>query len=246
MKPLLYNALKSLLLRLLLSTRLSFSLKLHISPLSGGKKAVVLQQISQFPPPQHQRWLEGEAHFPVSKVSQLTKNVSFPLDIRSHLTELRNFLNSQPVDGQEERRRGGRESSKEQWAAELARPGNLQSSFLYRRQKESQLRSRKLDTTALRYSLNRVMLEPHELHIVPPLYEFWQHWGRNFTERSSTLTLLLKLIGASTEPLDRIGQPLIRALKYLVGKSAVMCCGVWENPYCYTDALAEIHKSAMK
>lgn len=94
MKPLLYNTLKCLLLRLPFFTLLSFSLKLHISLLSGGKKAVVLQQISPFPPPQHQRWLEGEAHFPESRVSQLTKNVSFPLRIRSRLTELRNFLDS--------------------------------------------------------------------------------------------------------------------------------------------------------
>lgn len=27
-----------------------------------------------------------------------------------------------------------------------------------------------------------------------------------------------------------------------MGKSAVMCCSVWENPYRYTDALAEMHK----
>lgn len=49
MKPLLHNMLKYLLLRLLLSTLLSSSLKHHISLLSGGKKAVVLQQISPFP-----------------------------------------------------------------------------------------------------------------------------------------------------------------------------------------------------
>lgn len=47
MKPLLYGALKSLLPRSLVSTPLSFSRKLHISLLSGGKKAVVLPQ----PPP---------------------------------------------------------------------------------------------------------------------------------------------------------------------------------------------------
>lgn len=48
---------------------------------------------------------------------------------------------------------------------ELAIPGTVQSFFLGKRQKESQLRSRKLDTTALR-SPDRVMLKPHELHIL--------------------------------------------------------------------------------
>lgn len=37
---------------------------------------------SHRPPPQHQRWLEGEAYFPVSRVSQLTKNLGFPERIR--------------------------------------------------------------------------------------------------------------------------------------------------------------------
>lgn len=86
----------------------AFLLSVIFLPLSGGKKAVELQQIYRFPSyPQQQRWLQGEAHFPVSRVSQLTKNVSFSLDIKSCLTELKNLLNSQPVDGQEVRRRGG-------------------------------------------------------------------------------------------------------------------------------------------
>lgn len=73
-------------------------------------------------------------------------------------------------------RRGGRDPALgAAAAAALARPGNLQSSFLCRRQRESQLRSMRLDTTALRYSLNRAMVKPHESHIVPSLYELWQH-----------------------------------------------------------------------
>lgn len=63
--------------------------------------------------PQHQSWLEGVAHFPESKVSQLTKNVSFLLRTRSPLTEMRNFLNSQTQDRQESRYGGSRDWSKE-------------------------------------------------------------------------------------------------------------------------------------
>lgn len=164
MKPLLYiyNAPKSPLLRLLLFTARSLSLKLHFSLLSGGNEAVVLQQISLFPPPpqQSRRRLEGEGQFPVSRVSQLTKNVSFTLRIRSPLTELRNF---RLENGQERRHRAGSSRACEPWeSAELL-------------QKESQLRYRKLDTAAMRYSLNGVMLKPHELHIVPRLNEFWRH-----------------------------------------------------------------------
>lgn len=107
-KPLLYYRFKSLL-RLLLSILHSFSLKLHISsPVWREESCWAAANLSVPPYPQQQRWLQGEAHFPVSRVSQLTKNVSFSLDIRSCLTELKNLLNSQPVDGQEVRRRGGR------------------------------------------------------------------------------------------------------------------------------------------
>lgn len=49
MKPLLYHTLKSLPLRSLVSTPLSFSRKLHISLLSGGKKAVMLPQTCRPP-----------------------------------------------------------------------------------------------------------------------------------------------------------------------------------------------------
>lgn len=107
-KPPLYYRFKSLL-RLLLSILHSFSLKLHISsPVWREESCWAAANLSVPPCPQQQRWLQGEAHFPVSSVSQLTKNVSFSLDIRSCLTELKNLLNSQPVDGQEVRRRGGR------------------------------------------------------------------------------------------------------------------------------------------
>lgn len=84
MKSVLYNTLKSVSLYYCVCSSLhilssSFSLKLHISLLSAGKKAAMLQQIfTVSPPPQHDwRWLEGETHFPVSKVSQLTKNLAF-------------------------------------------------------------------------------------------------------------------------------------------------------------------------
>lgn len=107
MKPPLYCRFKSL--RLLLSILHSISLKLHISSSVWREESCWAAANLSVPPyPQQQRWLQGEAHFPVSRVSQLTKNVSFSLDIRSCLTELKNLLNSQPVDGQEVRRRGGR------------------------------------------------------------------------------------------------------------------------------------------
>lgn len=75
-----------------------------------------------------------------------------------------------PTGGQASReayRREEKGQNLSKGAAELAGLGNVQSSFLCRRQKESQLRSMRLDTTALRYSLNRAMFKPHELHIVP-------------------------------------------------------------------------------
>lgn len=171
MKPVLYNTLKSLSLYCVCSSLHCSAFLLSFIFLSclEGRKLLCCSKSFCFPPPQHQRWLEGEAHFPVSRVSQLTKNLGFPVRIRSRLTELRNFPNSQPVDGQAGRRTGGRRRGRDpsKGAAELTRPGNLQSSFLCRRQKESRLRSMILDTTALRYSLNRAMLKPHELHIVP-------------------------------------------------------------------------------
>lgn len=53
MKPVLRNALKLTLLSWFFFTLHTFSLKLHISLLSGGENAVVSQQIC-FHPPQHQ------------------------------------------------------------------------------------------------------------------------------------------------------------------------------------------------
>lgn len=63
-------------------------------------------------------------------------------------------------------RREGRRQDSAKAGITLASPGNLQSSFLCRMQKESQSRSMRLDTTALRYSLNTAMLKPHEPYIV--------------------------------------------------------------------------------
>lgn len=142
MKPVLYNTLKSL------SPSWSVCSPLHCSAFLLSfiflsclqqRKLSCCSKSFCFPPPQHQRWLEGKAHFPVSRVSQLTKNLGFPVRIRSCLTELRNFPNSQSVDRQAGRRTGGkargRDSAKGSSKARY-RPGNLQSSFLCRRQKE--------------------------------------------------------------------------------------------------------------
>lgn len=133
-----FSVLRSQIWNLFYRTHLNLSYYSSFSLLSfvflsclEGRKAVLRCKSSSFPPPQHQRWLEGEAHFPVSRVSQLTKNLGFPVRIRSSLTERRNFPpNARPVDGQggvREGRRGRRES----WLG----PGNLHSSFLCRRQK---------------------------------------------------------------------------------------------------------------
>lgn len=109
------------------------------------------------------RWLQGEAHFPVSRVSQLTKNPGFPVCITSRLTDLRNFP---PIPN----RWTGRSATR----SRIQQKGEQRCSGLgifcrapFFVQKESQSWSMRLDTTALRYSLNRAVFKPHELHIVP-------------------------------------------------------------------------------
>lgn len=110
------------------------------------------------PPPQHHWWLEGVAHFPESKVSQLTKNVSVLLHMRSPLTVLRNFFSSQRVV----RYAGSRELVK----------GEVEQRLGPCRDPSAQLE--------LLNSLNGIMLKSHALCIAPPVYESWQHFGGIF------------------------------------------------------------------
>lgn len=103
-------------------------------------------------------------------------------------------------------------------AAVLSRPGNLHSYFMFREQRESQLRSTRPDTAALRYCGSRSMLKPHELHIVLlVVYEFWQRRGRHFYGvKTFNMEFTFTLIRASLGPLGQIRQSLINVVKYLV------------------------------
>lgn len=61
---------------------------IFLSCLEGRKllccsKSLLPPHPTHHPSPQHQRWLQGEAYFPVSRVSQLTKNLGFHVNIRS-------------------------------------------------------------------------------------------------------------------------------------------------------------------
>lgn len=182
-----------------------FTLKLHISLLSAGKESCrAAANLSVFLPFLSTRDdCKVKPYFPVSRVSQLTKNLSFLVRIRSRLTVQRNFP---PVPN----RCTGKQRGAQEGGEVMGAPVRAW------RQKESRLRSRRLDTIALRYSLSRAMLKPHELQIVPRALWALAVLREEFHQGKVYINVTLNLIRAPGEPHDGIKQALITEGKYVV------------------------------